>query len=107
MRELGVKELARMLAAGEPVYLVDVRNPWEHETVALPDSLLAPLPELHEHADEIAPPPGALLVAYCHHGIRSRSAAVLLEQMGHANVVSLIGGIDAWSREIDPALRRY
>jgi rhodanese-related sulfurtransferase len=102
-----VRELQRKLAAGEPIYLIDVRQPWEHEVVALPDSLLIPLGELPARSAEIQPPAGALIVAYCHHGIRSLSAAALLEQLGIGPAVSLAGGIDAWAREIDPSMPRY
>jgi rhodanese-related sulfurtransferase len=107
VQEISVRELEQKLQAGEPVYLVDVRQPWEHETAALPRSVLVPLNELTQRADEIEPPEGALVVAYCHHGVRSLSAAVLLERLGHQRVVSLRGGIDAWSIEIDPRLPRY
>ena len=104
IRQIQVEELRRRLAAGEPTYLVDVRQPWEHELAALPASLLLPLPELAERLDEVAPPEGALVVVYCHHGVRSLSGASLLERHG---AVSLAGGIDAWSLRIDPAVPRY
>jgi adenylyltransferase/sulfurtransferase len=96
-----------MLAKGQPVYLVDVRQPWEHELARLPNSLLVPLDQLIERHDEITPPAGALVVAYCHHGVRSLSAAALLERAGHAQVASLAGGIDAWSLQVDPSVPRY
>jgi adenylyltransferase/sulfurtransferase len=105
-KQIGVRELKAMQEAGEPLYLVDVRQPWEHDLAALPDSLLVPLDQLAEHLEEITPPEGALVVAYCHHGIRSLSAAALLEQAGH-RVASLAGGIDRWSIEVDPAVPRY
>lgn len=107
VQQISVSELAQKLRAGEPVYLVDVRQAWEHETAALPGSVLIPLNELQERADEIAPPKGTLVVAYCHHGVRSLSAAALLEQAGHETVASLRGGIEAWSLEIDPRMPRY
>jgi adenylyltransferase/sulfurtransferase len=107
VREIDAAELARKRAAGEPLYLLDVRQPWEHEAAALPDSTLVPLPELPHRAAEVRPPPGALVVVYCHHGIRSLAAAALLERLGCADVVSLRGGIDAWSRDVDPAVPRY
>ena len=66
-----------------------------------------PLGELSQCADELEPPPGALIVAYCHHGVRSLNAAVLLERMGYERVVSLAGGIDAWSLAVDPSVPRY
>ncbi len=107
MQEIRAADLARRLSAGEPVYLIDVREPWEHEFVALPNSKLVPLGQLHARASHLQPPEGAWIVAYCHHGIRSLSAAALLEHLGITPVYSLAGGIDAWSREIDPKLARY
>ena len=107
MRQIDVRQLAAKLQANEPVYLLDVRQPWEYETAALPGSTLIPLGELPRRAAEVNPPPGALLVVYCHHGVRSLSAAVLLERLGFRDVVSLAGGIDAWSGLIDPTLPRY
>jgi adenylyltransferase/sulfurtransferase len=104
IRQLRVQELKARLDAGQPTYLIDVRQPWEHEVAALPDSLLVPLPELASRLDEVDPPAGALVVVYCHHGVRSLSGAALLEAHG---AVSLAGGIDAWSLHIDPSIPRY
>jgi rhodanese-related sulfurtransferase len=101
------RELAEKMAAGTAVYLVDVRQPWEHETAALPGSLLVPLGELMARSGEIRPPDGALVVVYCHHGIRSLHGAGFLQRLGLANVASLAGGIDAWSLEVDPRVPRY
>jgi rhodanese-related sulfurtransferase len=105
--QIGVEELARKLAAGEAVYLVDVRQPWEHATAALPGSVLIPLSEIEERWTELAPPAGAQLVTYCHHGVRSLNAAAFLEQKGVGKVLSLAGGIDAWSVRVDPKVPRY
>jgi adenylyltransferase/sulfurtransferase len=106
-REISARQLAAKLDAGEPVYLLDVRQPWEHQTAALPGATLIPLPELPVRAAEVAPPDGALAVVFCHHGIRSRSGVAILERLGFPEVVSLAGGIDAWSLEVDPKVPRY
>ena len=107
IQQIHPAELKRKLDAGDPVYLVDVRNPDEAAYCRLPDSLLVPLPELAGRVEEVEPPDGALVVVYCHHGIRSLSGAAILGQAGHANVASLAGGIEAWSVLIDPAVPRY
>ncbi len=107
VREIEPRALAAMLQAGEAVYLLDVRQPWERETAALPDSVLIPLNELTARRDEVRPPPGALVVVYCHHGIRSLHGATALTRMGVADVASLAGGLDAWSCEVDPTVPRY
>jgi rhodanese-related sulfurtransferase len=107
VQQIAVGELHGKMQAGEPVFLLDVRRPDEHEAARIQGSLLVPLDELVSRMDEIEPPEGAMIVAYCHHGVRSLSAAALLERAGFEKVVSLRGGIDAWSREIDPRVPRY
>lgn len=107
IQQIQVTELKRMLDAGESVYLVDVRNPDEFAYCRLPDSLLVPLPELPARVEEVQPPADALVVVYCHHGVRSLRGAAVLAAAGHANVASLAGGIDAWSMLVDPAVPRY
>lgn len=100
-------ELKRKLDAGEPVFLLDVRNYDEHAFCRLPDSLLIPLGELPGRVEEVNPPEGALVVVYCHHGVRSLSGAAILARAGIENAASLSGGIDAWSLHIDPTVPRY
>jgi rhodanese-related sulfurtransferase len=108
VREMTVEQLSAKLGGGhKDLVLLDVRQPEEHATAALPGSVLIPLNELPVRAAEIDVPVGAQLVVYCHHGIRSRSAAALLERLGIDDVVSLAGGIDAWSLRIDPRVPRY
>jgi rhodanese-related sulfurtransferase len=106
-REITVDELSRRLERGEKPLLLDVRQPWEHDLSRLPDSVLVPLPELAARAPEIRPVAGQQVVCYCHHGIRSLHAAEFLARAGLSDVVSLAGGIDAWSLQIDPSVPRY
>lgn len=106
-RQITVADLSRMKAAGQAVRLLDVRQAWEHDIAALPDSQLIPLGELAGRVAEIEHESGCLLVVYCHHGIRSLSAAAYLEHIGLESVASLAGGIDAWSRDIDSKVPRY
>jgi rhodanese-related sulfurtransferase len=106
-RQIRPEALADLISKGEAVYLLDVREPWEHEHVHLPDSVLIPLGELPTRIDEVEPADGAKVVVYCHHGIRSLSGAAILESRGLGEAYSLAGGIDAWSQLIDPKVRRY
>jgi rhodanese-related sulfurtransferase len=50
---------------------------------------------------------GDQVICYCHHGMRSLDVAVWLRSQGVENARSLSGGIDRWSREIDPTMARY
>jgi len=47
------------------------------------------------------------IVVLCHHGQRSLSVAMWLRGQGFERAQSLAGGIDAWSRVIDPSVPRY
>jgi rhodanese-related sulfurtransferase len=105
--EITVEELAEALASPNPPALLDVRSHGEHDTVHLPGSILIPLGELAARLDELEDARGANVVVYCHHGIRSRSGAAILQAAGFPAVTSLRGGIDAWSLRIDPKLPRY
>jgi rhodanese-related sulfurtransferase len=105
--EITPRDLAARLASGAPTFLVDVRQPWEHARVALPRSVLLPLDQLPGRYRELDPPAGALVVTYCHHGVRSADAAMFLAAQGWTDVASLAGGIDAWSSAVDPSLPRY
>lgn len=105
--EIGPEQLAEKLRRGERVWLLDVRHEWEHQLARLPGEALIPLHELPARLDEVQPPEGAEIVCYCHHGVRSLSAAAILRQAGFGNALSLAGGIDLWSRAIDRSVPRY
>ena len=101
-------ELATRLKgpAGARPVVPDVRFPGEHAFVALPGSVLIALPELEERAEELEPFRGRPVVVYCHHGVRSLDGAAYLLARG-LDAVSLHGGIDLYSRLVDPRLPRY
>ena len=99
------RELADRIAAGEPVYLLDVRTREEFEAVKLPGAHLFTQELMQEILGN-----GArtnLFVVYDHTGDRSMDAAAYFQGHGFENVKSLRGGIDAWSAEVDPKLSRY
>jgi|SRR5687767_3039785 rhodanese-related sulfurtransferase len=105
--EITSRELEARLTKGRATYVVDVRDPWERAIAVLKDHHHIPLGELPERLDELKPPAGALTVLYCHHGVRSLAAVAFLEEQGWKSVVSLEGGIDAWSSEVDPKIPVY
>jgi rhodanese-related sulfurtransferase len=107
IRHITARELAKRIANDHQVLLIDVRQPWEHQLAALPNSRLIPLNDLAQRSQEINSEPPTFIVVYCHHGIRSISAGSYLDRLGFTNVHSLTGGIDAWSCEVDPTVPRY
>lgn len=105
-REISATELAAALKSPNPPLLVDVRTQVEHDIAAIKPCVLLPLHELEERAPELDAHKGRELVVYCHLGVRSLDGAAYLSSLGH-QAVSLAGGIEAWSCEIDPRVRRY
>jgi len=86
--------------------LVDVREPWEFARTSIEGSLLMPMGEVAARANQELDPDERLLVL-CHHGVRSLNVAVWMRNQGFENAQSVRGGIDAWSREVDPGVARY
>jgi adenylyltransferase/sulfurtransferase len=98
-------ELDGLLTEGAPFSLIDVREPWEAAIAAIDGSRLLPMQEILDAIDTIDR--SIPLVLYCHHGPRSNSAAEYLRKNGFPGAQSLVGGIDAWARDVDPTLRTY
>ncbi len=103
--EISAPELAAERGRNPDLVLLDVREPFEHDIAAIPESRLIPLGELPARLRELDG--HAAIVAYCHHGVRSARARDILLAAGLANVRSLRGGIDAWATTVDPTLARY
>jgi rhodanese-related sulfurtransferase len=98
-------EVKQKLEAGEKPVLLDVRRHDEVAICILANALHLPMDELEERVDELDE--NAEIIVYCHHGVRSLSVAVYLRGRGFKNVKSLAGGIDLWSKVIDPSVPRY
>ena len=98
-------ELAVKLASGEQINLLDVRTREEWETVKLPGAHLFTQELMQEILTNWSRED--LVVIYDHEGTRSMDAAAYFQGHGFTNVKSLRGGIDAYSAEVDPSLRRY
>jgi len=104
--DLSVRDLAQLRAsAAAPLQIVDVREPWEWALAHLDGARRIPLRELSRRLGELDPK--TEIVTLCHHGTRSARAAAILREAGFRRVRNLRGGIDAWSREVDPSLPRY
>jgi rhodanese-related sulfurtransferase len=107
MKNISASQLKAWLddpARDKPV-LLDVREPWEYERARIQGSRLVPMRELPARVSEIGEEKE--VVAICHHGGRSMQVAMFLEKQGFKDVHNLAGGIDAWSRTVDPSVPTY
>ena len=100
-----VQELKARMDQGDAIVLVDVREEWEYNLAKIEGSVLIPLGTLPQSLDKLDP--GTEIVALCHRGMRSADAINFLYQQGYKNVKNLVGGIDAWSLQVDQSVPRY
>ena len=97
---------ARRQQPDEKPVLVDVRELWEFNTAHIEGSLLMPMGDVPGRAHQELDPDEPIVVV-CHHGARSLNVTMWLRQQGFERAQSLAGGIDGWSRAIDPGVPRY
>jgi len=98
------RELADHLRENQPV-LLDVREPWEFNIRHIEGSRLLPMGEIQQRMRHLDPDFETVVI--CHHGIRSRQVGMYLEYQGFNNVINLVGGVEAWAREVDPHMATY
>ncbi|HEY7304952.1 MAG TPA: rhodanese-like domain-containing protein [Bryobacteraceae bacterium] len=105
--EIGPQEAQRRLNAGKAI-LIDVREPEEFRTARIDGARLIPMQDIPAEFQKLEELAGENeLLLFCHHGVRSLQAAQWLREHGLENCFSVTGGIDRWSREIDPSVPRY
>jgi rhodanese-related sulfurtransferase len=97
--------LKAKMDAGESFCLLDVREPWEVALAAIPGSLAIPMQEIPSRLKELDA--NSEIIVMCKAGSRSQRAAQFLAAQGYGKVSNLQGGIDAWSRDIDPDVPEY
>jgi rhodanese-related sulfurtransferase len=107
MKPISASELAAWLADASRArpLLLDVREPWEYEKARIEGSQLLPMREVPGRLDELDQERD--VVAICHHGGRSQQVALFLEKAGFKKIHNLVGGVDAWSRTVDPTVPLY
>jgi len=102
--QMEVGELKRRMDAGENVFVLDVREPFEFSIAQIGGHLI-PLNDLPQRVRELDP--NRETVVHCKVGGRSQRAAEFLAQRGFKKVHNLAGGIAAWSEKIDPSVPKY
>jgi adenylyltransferase/sulfurtransferase len=102
--QMTVKELKQRIDAGEDMYILDVREPFEYRIANIGGKLI-PMNDVPKRLDEIDRE--REVVVQCKSGGRSQKVAEFLKQAGYPKVANLAGGILAWSNEIDPKVPKY
>jgi len=102
--QLSVKDLKKRVDAGEDLFILDVREPFEYQIANLGGKLI-PQGEVPQRLGEIDR--NREIIVQCKSGGRSQKIAEFLKQSGYNRVLNLAGGILAWSAEIDPKVPKY
>jgi sulfur-carrier protein adenylyltransferase/sulfurtransferase len=102
--QVSVKELKQRRDAGDDIFLLDVREPYEVQ-IAQIGGYLIPQNDVPNRLGELDP--AKEIVVHCRSGARSQRIAELLKANGFQKVSNLAGGILAWSDEIDPKIQKY
>jgi rhodanese-related sulfurtransferase len=99
-------ELAALLEASPvTLFLLDVREDEERAAATIEPSTHIPMNSVPDRLGDL--PRDRRIVVFCHHGNRSYAVASYLESEGFEQVTNLTGGIDEWSRVVDPSVPRY
>ena len=104
--EVSPQQVKNIGQPGQGFTLLDVREPWEFQAAHIEGAKLIPMSEISARAHQELDPE-KLIVVYCHHGVRSLNVTAWLRQQGFDKVQSMEGGIDAWSRTVDPSVPLY
>jgi len=97
-------ELKQRMDAGEDLFILDVREPFEHQIANIGGTLI-PQGQVPQRLNEIDR--DREIVVHCKSGGRSQRVAEFLAQSGYPKVANLSGGILAWSDQVDPSVPKY
>ncbi len=106
MLEINPQDVKRRIDAGEKLRLIDVREPHELRQAGIPGADLIPMREVPNALPELQGEEKPIVV-FCHHGMRSLQVVAWLREHGVEDCLSMAGGIDRWSLEIDASVPRY
>ena len=103
--EISPEEVKAKSNQGGEFMLLDCREPWEYQTARMEGAVNIPMGEIPARVQELDP--DGHIIVVCHHGVRSLSVTAWLRQQGFEKAQSMTGGIDRWSRAIDPKVPIY
>jgi adenylyltransferase/sulfurtransferase len=100
-----VEELKVFIDNNEGVFVLDVREPQEHQICSIPGAVLIPLGELPNRINELSGHED--MVVHCKSGVRSAKAVKILHDAGFKKAKNLSGGILRWIDVVDPSMPKY
>ena len=105
--EITAVDLKVKIDKKEDFLLIDVREPSEFGIGRIPGSKLIPVNSIEMHITELLPYKDKEIVLHCKSGMRSMRAAQTLKKAGFTHVINMLGGINAWSEQVDASVPKY
>jgi rhodanese-related sulfurtransferase len=106
IKDMTPREFLERRAGGAGLTLLDVREDWETTLAPVPaDHLHIPMGQIADRVGELDPAQETVVI--CRSGGRSLQVADFLSTHGFVSVYNLVGGILAWSRDLDPRIPQY
>ena len=106
MQEITASELKAAIDSGTDIQLIDVRQPDEYDFARIPGAKLIPLGEIIARMSELDQTRETVI--HCKMGGRSARAIEALQHYGYTgSLKNLVGGITAWSNDVDPTVPKY
>jgi sulfur-carrier protein adenylyltransferase/sulfurtransferase len=96
------RQLKEWMDAGEPIEVIDVREPNEYEIVSIPGARLVPKNEFLMGTALESLPQNKKIVLHCKTGVRSAEVLAVLKSAGFSDAVHVGGGVLGWVNQIEP-----
>lgn len=103
--QLTPTDLLKRVDSGELWQILDVREPWEIKIASVAGTMNIPMGDVPDRYDELLA--DGKIAVLCHSGVRSDRVAGWLAANGFEDVANIVGGIDAWSTDVDSSIQRY
>jgi rhodanese-related sulfurtransferase len=107
MKQMNAIEVRDFLAKNKNAVKIDVRETVELQNGMLEDAIHIPVQTIPGQLDMLDKHKNDPIVLICRSGMRSDQAGNYLEQNGFINVINLVGGMNAWAKNIDTSMNIY
>jgi len=106
IKDITPREFLERRSGGAEMTLLDVREDWETTLAPVPTNIVhIPMGQIADRLSELDPRQETVVI--CRSGGRSLEVARFLSAQGFGSVYNLVGGILAWSRDLDPKIPQY
>ncbi len=107
MRQMTAIELRDFLASGVSPVKIDVREDVELEYGVIDGAIHIPMQSFPGQLNTLEQNKNDTIVLICRSGKRSQQVGQFMEQMGFTDIINLVGGMNAWAKDVDTSMTVY